>query len=341
MSSDPLVTVAVPVYNAERYLKACIESVLRQTLSDWELLFIDDGSTDASAEIAGAFQDSRIRWEAHGTRRGQTAARNTATRLARGRYLAVLDQDDCCMPSRLAKQVAFLEQNPDYAAVSAWKTKIDAEGRLIRRDAKNLLSFDELASVLVFKMAFVHPATVFRRSVLEANPHDESFVTANDYELMVRLSQEYKLWNLPQVLLAYRSHGENLSSMRAVRAREEEIQIISGQLERMGVSPLEGEVERHLLLSQKKAEIDTEFLDSADSWLCRLCDANDESRYREPGAFRSVAAHKWMKVCGRAAKRMGPRAIARFFSSPLAAAAGAGIAQRFAYATRYRVSGRF
>lgn len=341
MSSQPLVSVAVPVHNGERYLRECVQSVLRQTLSDWELVLVDDGSTDGSASIAREFSDRRIRWEAHGSQRGQTAARNTAAQLARGRYVAVLDQDDSCFPSRLAEQVSFLEKNPDYAAVSAWKAKIDAHGKLIRRDSKSIMSSDELGSVLVFKMAFVHPATMFRRDVLSDYPHDEEYITANDYELMVRLSEKEKLWNLPRVLLAYRSHGENLSYKRAARAREEERRVIERQLDRIGVAFGDEDVERHLLLSKKDIEIDREFLESSEKWLRRLCAANDESRYREPAAFRSICAHRWLNICARGVKSAGLPSISEFFSSPLAAGAAAAVARRFAYSARYRVSGRF
>jgi glycosyltransferase involved in cell wall biosynthesis len=341
MSTPPLVSVAVPVHNGERFLGACIDSVLAQRFQDWELLLVDDASSDASAAIARRYPDPRIRFEPQSQRGGQTATRNLATSLARGRYLAVLDQDDVCLPDRLAKQVAFLERHPEVAAVGASKIKIDAGGRRLRRDRKPLLSPDELASQLVFKMCFVHPTLLFRREVLETSPHDEHFVTANDYELMVRLARREKLWNLPDILLGYRSHEANLSKTAAGRALEEERQIVGAQLAALGLDFTPLDLERHLALSQKSAAVDADFLDWADAWLRRLCEANDATGHNDRAALRRVASQRWLVACARGARQIGAAtALARFAASPLAAAAALGPGRRAAYAARYRLSGR-
>ena len=126
MSESPKVTAVIPVYNREKYLRGAIESILAQTFTDFELLVIDDGSTDGSREAIRSYHDPRIRLMCNETNQGIPKTRNRGIQFARGEYLAFLDSDDWAYPERLAKQVAFLDSHPDYAAVGAW---IDVDGR--------------------------------------------------------------------------------------------------------------------------------------------------------------------------------------------------------------------
>jgi len=119
------VTIVIPVYNREKYIVAALESVLAQTFTDFELLVIDDGSTDRSVALARSYGDPRMRLVCHTTNLGVAKTRNQGLQLARGEYLAFLDSDDWAYPARLAKQVAFLDHHPDYAAVGAWIEKRD------------------------------------------------------------------------------------------------------------------------------------------------------------------------------------------------------------------------
>src|SRR5690606_37354988 len=116
MASTPLVSVAMPVYNSERYVAEAIESVLNQSFGDFELLIIDDGSTDETPHILKRYEqaDDRVRvvWQEH---RGIPYTRNRAWESAQGTYLAWADSDDLCLPQRLEKQVAFLERHKDIA----------------------------------------------------------------------------------------------------------------------------------------------------------------------------------------------------------------------------------
>ncbi len=115
----PRVTVFVPVYNAEKFIADTVASVLRQTFTDFELLVIDDGSTDQSIKILESFHDQRIRIERNGKNRGRPFTRNKGLMQARGEYLSVLDSDDLCEPDRLARQVEFLDTHPNIAAVGS------------------------------------------------------------------------------------------------------------------------------------------------------------------------------------------------------------------------------
>src|SRR4051812_9656174 len=117
MTDSPKVTALIPVYDREPYVGEAIESILAQTFTDFELLVIDDGSTDRSRDIVRSYRDSRVRLGCNANNEGIPKTRNKGLRLARGEYLAFLDSDDWACAERFARQVTFLDTHPDYAAV--------------------------------------------------------------------------------------------------------------------------------------------------------------------------------------------------------------------------------
>ena len=209
----PKVSVLMPVYNAEKYLSFAIESIITQTYTDWELVLINDGSTDKSEKIALSYADDRIRYYKNEENKGLIYTRNRMIELAKGEYLAFLDSDDLSLPLRLSKQVAFLDNNPAYALCGTWSKMIDGENREIKK-INISVSDDEIKCSLLFANAFVQSSIMIRRQVLAANPYDKNYPLAEDYELWSRLSHSYKLKNIPEHLTLYRWHGNNISKER-------------------------------------------------------------------------------------------------------------------------------
>ena len=118
----------MPVYNGERFLRSAISSVLAQTYDDWELIVVDDGSNDSTPDILMSYSDSRIKVLRHEQNRKVAACCNRAMSVASGRYIARLDADDACLPTRLAEQVSYMEANPDAALVGSAAYEINEEG---------------------------------------------------------------------------------------------------------------------------------------------------------------------------------------------------------------------
>ena len=143
-STKPTVTVLMTVYNGKEYLREAIESVLCQTLNYFEFLIIDDASTDNSTEIINSYNDSRIKLLKNDKNIGQTASLNIGLSRAHGNYLALLDQDDICLPKRLEEQVAFLQENPSISIVCSREYSINEKGEKIgvwKREIKNYGAF--------------------------------------------------------------------------------------------------------------------------------------------------------------------------------------------------------
>jgi len=140
--SVPRVTVTMMVYNAERYLRQAIDSVLNQTFTDFELLFLDDASTDRSLEIIQSYSDPRIRLIRNENNRGVAYSRSKALPLARGEYVAVLDADDVALPERLQVQVSYLDSHPDICLVGSSCQVIEEDGsvRFIYHEPTDLLT---------------------------------------------------------------------------------------------------------------------------------------------------------------------------------------------------------
>lgn len=212
---SPTVTVFIPAYNAAEFLPAAIESVLAQTCADFELLIIDDGSRDATAEIARgwATRDARIRVVSRGNR-GRPATRNEAFDLARGRYLAPLDADDLCLPERLERQVAFMERHPEVALCGSRNIHLrgpaDLQRATLSRSVvrKHPPDVRGIRAVQFFDCAVRQSTAMFRVAVVRARGYryDPAYPLAEDFELWSRILRQDVVANLPDALVYYRRH---------------------------------------------------------------------------------------------------------------------------------------
>lgn len=211
MADLPPVTVLMPAYNAERYVAEAVRSILAQTWRDFELLVIDDGSTDGTLKALQALDDPRLRIERNPGNLGLIATLNRGLELARGRYVARMDADDVARPQRLALQIAYLEAHPDIAVLGAAVDLIDSEGRRFS-GLRFPTSSTEIHRLLLVDCCLVHPTVVFRRDiVLAAGGYDPKARHAEDYELWLRLADQHRLANLPEALLGYRIHPAQVS----------------------------------------------------------------------------------------------------------------------------------
>jgi GT2 family glycosyltransferase len=212
---QPQVSVVLPVWNGERYLKQAIESILAQDFVDFELIVIDDGSTDRSAEIVTAFaHDPRVALHKQANA-GVVAARNAGLRVAHAEFVAFLDADDIALPGRLAKQVAYLRAHPEAAAIGSNITYFsDADG--VIRTQKFPVGVTQVANALETGNPLAQPSVMLRKSMaMAAGGYREAFkFGAEDYDLWLRLAEKHPLDNLPEVLTLYRVHADSLTHRR-------------------------------------------------------------------------------------------------------------------------------
>jgi hypothetical protein len=218
---SPRISVVLAVRDGAAYLAEAVDSILAQTLRDFELVVVDDGSTDATPSILAEFgrRDPRVvvvRQEPGGL----AAALNRGVRQARAVYVARMDADDIAYPQRLESQVSFLDGDEAALVGTAWH-EVDSGGRRLRTVVPPT-RHDELVRVLARRNPFCHPTVVFRREAWRAvGGYRSAFAPgAEDYDLWLRLAEHYRLACLPQPLLDYRLHFGNLSA-RTVRRQVE------------------------------------------------------------------------------------------------------------------------
>jgi glycosyltransferase involved in cell wall biosynthesis len=208
MSKTPKISVILPVYNCELYIKETIDSVLEQTFSDFELLVIDDCSTDNTVSVIKEFLDERICLIEKEKNSGLINSLNFGISIAKGEYIARMDGDDICLPERFAKQVAFLDKNP---AIIMCGTAI----KFIGSSCGNLFypQTNEEVKICLFSFSptFAHPTVMGKKIFFKNNNYDIAYEHAEDYELWTRLVQEGEAANLNEILLEYRVHPNQVS----------------------------------------------------------------------------------------------------------------------------------
>ena len=206
----PVISVAMPVYNGERYLAEAIDSILAQTFADFELIIIDDGSTDNSLLVLREYQkrDSRIRLIARENRNLATTL-NDIIDLARGKWVARMDQDDIALPHRFERQLQCLDQT-GADICGSWIQFFGAGERRIRKPFHT----DEAIKIdMLFKCPLAHPSVVMRAELIKRLRYDKAWEKAEDYELWTRaVKAGWRFTNVQEVLLMYRKHREQISS---------------------------------------------------------------------------------------------------------------------------------
>ncbi|MBI1335754.1 MAG: glycosyltransferase [Phycisphaera sp.] len=251
----PRVTVLMPVYNAGRYLEEAVRSVLDQTWQDFELLVIDDGSTDGSGVVLDHFaqRDSRVR-VVHQSNAGIVNTLNRGLAEARGELLARMDADDIAMPERLADQVAYLDQHPECVVVGGRILLIDPDGMPIREMCEELTHEEiDRKNLEAGGAAINHPSATFRLDAArKVGSYRKDYEFGEDLDLWLRLAEVGRMANLPGVVTQYRMHAASISHDRAILQRTQWRRAAMDAKRRRGLS-VEGDAQLVSLLEHSAA----------------------------------------------------------------------------------------
>jgi GT2 family glycosyltransferase len=210
------------VRNGEPYVRQAVASVLTQTFPDFEFVIVDDASTDGTVATIEALGDPRIRLLRNEANLGQVPSLNRGLREARGEYVARIDHDDWCLPTRLERQVAVLDREPAVGLVGTWMDLVDDRGRAVTELRSTIADYAEfLYHTLIMRVLISHPSAMYRREpVLALGGYDEATGPAEDKDLWRRLALER--WDariVPEPLVVYRLHEGQLSQTRAAYQR--------------------------------------------------------------------------------------------------------------------------
>ena len=223
------VSILMTVYNAEKYIDQAINSILKQSFQEWQLIIIDNASNDRSACVIKSFTDPRIATFFLEENIGRTNALNLACRKATCEYIAILDADDLAEPLRLQMQVEFMDQNQTVGLVGAWAKLIDEGGRLTAYYMPPA-SPAPLNETLSWSMPIVHSTMLVRRSIMvdELNGYSPDLVIGQDWDLCVRVAEKYPVCVLGHVLGAWRRYPSSItgSTLNHFRGRVETLKIL-------------------------------------------------------------------------------------------------------------------
>jgi glycosyltransferase involved in cell wall biosynthesis len=209
----PAISVVMAVYNCEPWIAEAVASVTAQTFADFELIVVDDGSTDQTAATLARCKDPRLS-VVRQPRAGQTPALNRALRMARAPLLARMDGDDVALPERLARQAEFLDAHPEVGLLGTGGHEIEAAGAIV----STVIPPGEdkaIRRTLIRRNPFIHSSVMMRRAVLDkVGLYNERFVVAQDYDLWLRMSRVTRMANIPEPLVLRRLAPGQLSSAR-------------------------------------------------------------------------------------------------------------------------------
>lgn len=302
MNVNPMISVVMSVYNAEKYLDEAIQSILNQTYKDFEFIIINDGSTDKSLEIIEKYkaQDERIVLISR-ENRGLIASLNEGIEKARGKYIARMDADDISLPTRFEEQIRFMKENSSLGVCGSWievfgENKKPTIWRMPTND-------DELKVRLLFSVTFAHPSVMIRKELIDKYhlKYNKNYLHAEDYKFWVDFSKYTKFANIPKVLLKYRYLDTSVSRL-ADNAKDEEryktISSISNEvIDKLCVKNTEEENRLHFIIGFneriKKFSVD---LKSLDSYLKKLIIANKHTKVFEEKFLKHFLAMKFLVV---------------------------------------------
>lgn len=321
MPLRPRVTAFIPAFNRENYICTAINSLLAQEYTDFEVLVVDDGSSDRTAWLVEQYDDPRVRLERMSGNRGIPAARNRGLELARGEYIALLDSDDYAYPHRLGRQVRFLDRHPEIVQVGSWCSLMDAQGQLLDRVRRHPTDPREVEAHLLFHCSLINRTIMGRTAALREHGYDETYTRCQDYELHARLAERHSMANIGEVLVCGREHEGRITRTTRELGRERKMSIQRRLLDSIHMQFDEQELAWHYNLTQKPTPDlapAADYVAWAESWLHRLEQANRQRKRYETACFERTVSGIWAATCWLNRRGLGPRWPVRMLHSRLA-----------------------
>lgn len=249
----PELTVIMPAYNEEFFLEEAIQSILNQSFSNFKLVIVNDNSTDGTQKIIDRFieLDKRVCCIRNKTNLGPAKSRNLAIDTATTEFIAFMDADDNAIPTRFEKQLNFLKTHLQVGVCGSWSTVFGDKNKMLRNNVEH----DEIKVGFLSHCAIHNPTVLLRKECLGNLRFDEHMIVGEDYSLYSQLIAKTKFYNIPESLMFYRWHPNNISKTRIETLHFFELEIRAKQLENLGINPKDPNIENYIYaVSLKKNE---------------------------------------------------------------------------------------
>jgi glycosyltransferase involved in cell wall biosynthesis len=310
------ISVIMSVYNASEYLVECMDSILNQTFDGFEFIIIDDCSTDNTCAMIEAYKDPRIRLYKNEVNEGLTRNLNKAITLATGKYIARMDADDISLPKRFERQYEFMEKNPEVGLCGTWYEIFGDYQKIVQYKTDH----DEIVLKLLYQSQFNHPSVMMRKEVLDRFniKYNTDYTTAQDYELWPRLTLVCKVTNIPEVLLRYRFHSENISTRKRDLQNANALKIRLNHFKNLGVSDITPEeIEVYTALMHQEYVTQKSKYKVVESLLRRMVKGNETTKRVSETTFNKHIAATWYHYNYNILGKAGAAPFADFLTSRL------------------------
>lgn len=304
--STPMISVIMPVYNGEKYLREAIDSILNQSYSNFELIILNDASIDKTEKIILSYSDSRIIYVKNERNLQLVETLNKGIELARGRYIARMDQDDISVSERFEKQIEFMIEHPDIDVCGSYVETIGAKQQkwIYPRTS------EYIEAAMLFHSPLVHPSVMIKKTFFDNQKYDDKYCKAEDYYLWVKNIKKHKFANIPEFLLFYRLHEQQMGKVYGEDQLGLSDTIRLNLLHEFGIYPSSVEFEIHKKISRYK------FVDiyAAEEWLFKLYQQNQVCGYFDKNIFKEYIDERWWIVLNQSAS-IGMKAFFYYYKS--------------------------
>jgi len=312
--NQPLVSVLMCAYNAEKYIQNALKSVLLQTYPAIEIVVVNDGSADRTeAKIQELIKEHSNIKLINQENKGIASAANRGLGECVGKYIARMDADDICVPNRIEKEVLFLEENSSFAAVSSWLTCFYPD-RSLPKTFKFKQKSEDLKAILLFDNPVPHAPALLKADVLKAIKYDTDFQVAEDYNMWFSLlKQGYRVHILQVPLYLYRIHGANITQKKIKHAERVRLK----GLKEIGIIPTQEEMVLHEKFAVPSNDtIEKKELFLLHNWFCKILYGNESHLFFPEAELRKQLEQRWMHWYYQNRKYHGISSLLRFFNSP-------------------------
>jgi glycosyltransferase involved in cell wall biosynthesis len=305
----PLVSVIIPTYNSSKFIKETIDAILAQTLQDFEIIVVDDCSTDNTLSLIESYSDPRIRVYQNARNMGIPYTHNRLLELTNTDYIAIQDHDDISYPYRLERQYNFLKTKSEFSAVASYPDFIDQSGKpslqpLLRKTLRLLklnntdIQGSEIFPGMLFKNIFCHSTIMLNKRKLDGIRYQSEFSVCDDYDLLARISETNGIFIDKKPVLKYRKHQVNTSSIRTQEFNTDTNTIQSRYLGLLNI-----DVDRDVLYihngyyTSKSFSPSSQYLKESLQWYKNIIEKNKQAKLYEDKALRKVIELNWFERC--------------------------------------------
>ncbi len=317
--SNPLVSVLIPCYNVENYVAESVSSIIEQTYTNLEIIIVNDCSSDNTSsklqELAD--KDNRIKIYNNATNLKLIKTLNRGIELCRGKYIARMDADDISFPTRIEKQVAFLEQNSDYDVVSSMFYTFRT-GKLKYNLYRNPKTYEELQAYILFRSGICHPAVMIRRTLFSdlGLRFEEKYLHVEDYALWSKAVYCTKLANIDEPLLYYRVHEYQVSTLNEKKQIENKKEVFKIHCQKLSLPSGAEDLDVYASVAEcVTSESTLDYLNRCEVFMIGLLDKNNNEHFCSSQYLERILSLHWIRICANS--RLGLKVLGKCFNSPL------------------------